>query len=196
MYDPIYGDDAFETGRNRHTSDDTMIEEKILAGERDPNGIAAKQPGAKLDAGKIAVYQGVIDYFPRAIRAVAQLSTFGAEKYSWKGWEKVVDGYARYKNAQLRHETDKAIEGDYDLLWRAQGKEVLHDTAVAWNALAALELRLRMEEAPAIPPAPVPAPLPQVPDATQKDYTKLPETEYKPPMMNEVDRSRDCWGHC
>lgn len=109
--------------------------------EKDPNGVAAGQPGAKLDAGKTPIYQGVLDYFPRAVEAVASLSAIGAKKYSWKGWKKVSDGVNRYGNALVRHITKESIEGPMD----ADG--FLHATAVAWNALARLELILRAREA-------------------------------------------------
>ncbi len=112
--------------------------------ERDPNGIAAKQPGSKLDAGKPPIMQGVLHYFPRAIMAVANLSAKGAEKYSWKGWEKVADGPNRYGDAVGRHLVKEAIEGEYDLDFPPG--EVLHATGDAWNSLARLELILREKE--------------------------------------------------
>ena len=110
--------------------------------ERDPNGIAAGVAGAKLDAGKVPVTQGSIHYFPRALTAVAELSYIGAKKYSWKGWEKVPDGIRRYGNAMGRHEFK--IEDDYTRIDPDTG--VLEATAVAWNALARLELILREQE--------------------------------------------------
>ena len=108
-------------------------------GEQDPSGLAAGQAGAKLDAGKVAVTRGGLHYFPRAITAVAELSGIGARKYSWKGWEKVADGINRYGDAMGRHEL--RIEGDFSR--RDPDTGVLEATAVAWNALARLELILR-----------------------------------------------------
>ena len=110
--------------------------------ERDPNGIPAGVPGAKLDAGKIDVTRGCLHYFPRSLNAVAELSTIGAKKYSWKGWESVSDGIHRYGGALGRHEL--RIEGDYAR--RDPDTNVLEATAVAWNALARLELILRQTE--------------------------------------------------
>lgn len=106
--------------------------------ERDPNGKSPKEPGSKLDAGKSPVLQGLLDYFPRACMAVADVSAFGANKYAWKGWETVPDGINRYGNALGRHVVYESIEGRYDL---ATGK--LHAAHVCWNALARLELLLR-----------------------------------------------------
>ena len=65
----------------------------------------------------------------------------GATKYSLGGWQHVEDGERRYANARMRHQLKK---------W--QGQEIDPDsnvtelTAVAWNALAQLELELRRQE--------------------------------------------------
>lgn len=112
--------------------------------EKDPNGIDAKTPGSKLDAGKVAVFQGLLDYFPRACMAVAEVSTLGAQKYSWKGWEKVANGVARYSDALGRHLLAESIEGPLDS--GPKGIGVLHAAQVAWNGLARLELILREQE--------------------------------------------------
>ena len=112
-----------------------------LLGEVDPDGKDPKTGGAKLDNGKSPVSQGVLQYFPRALCEVANLSGAGAAKYSWKGWETVEDGINRYNNALSRHQLYEAIEGLYDD--QPGGTGLLHATAVAWNALAALELLLR-----------------------------------------------------
>lgn len=108
--------------------------------EKDPNGYDAKQPGAKLDKGKSPVFRGLLAYFPRACKAVAEVSQRGAEKYSWKGWESVPDGLNRYSDALGRHITDLSIDGDFD----ADG--FLHRAQIAWNALASLELYLQERE--------------------------------------------------
>jgi hypothetical protein len=110
--------------------------------ETDPTGKDAKQKGAKLDSGKPAVYRGLLDYFPRACLAVAQVSTTGAAKYSWKGWEGVPNGIARYSDALGRHLLAQPIEGEID-----QQTQLLHKAQVAWNALAVLELYLREKDA-------------------------------------------------
>lgn len=109
--------------------------------EKDPNGILKNAPGAKLDAGKEPIFQGAFQYFPRALLAIASLSAFGASKYTWKGWEDVPDGINRYGNALGRHIVKEEVEGLYDTGPGGSGE--LHATAVAWNALARLELLLR-----------------------------------------------------
>lgn len=111
--------------------------------EKDPNGIAAHTPGAKMDAGKPPVLQGVLDYFPMAIEAVANVSAAGAAKYTWKGWETVPDGINRYGNALVRHILKESYEGPYDADFAARGIQILHAAQTAWGALARLELILR-----------------------------------------------------
>lgn len=106
--------------------------------EVDPMGFEAKQPGAKLDLGKAPVLRGAIQYFPRAIKYLAQISEVGAKKYSWKGWEKVPDGINRYGDAMLRHLLAEETEGPIDA-----DTQCLHAAQVAWNAMARLELILR-----------------------------------------------------
>lgn len=95
----------------------------------------------KYDGGKTAVYQGIIDYFPRALEAVAQISQFGASKYAWKGWENVENGYNRYSDAMHRHELAKC-KGELV----AEDSKLLHDAHFAWGALARLEIFLREQE--------------------------------------------------
>jgi hypothetical protein len=95
----------------------------------------------KYDAGKPCAFRGLIGYFPRASLKVAEVSTFGANKYAWNGWEKVDDGVARYSDAMTRH-----------LLYEAKGEHIdpdsgiMHAAHAAWGALARLELMLRKDE--------------------------------------------------
>lgn len=105
--------------------------------ESDPTGRSAKEPGSKLDAGKSPIFQGLLDYFPRACLAVAGVSAAGAAKYAWKGWETVPDGINRYNNALARHIINESIEGPMD------PEGFLHKAQIAWNAMAALELFLK-----------------------------------------------------
>lgn len=119
------------------------------AGEVDPAGLDAHEPGAKLDAGKSPVFRGVLQYFPRAVKAVGFLSLSGANRYSWAGWRSVENGVARYSDAMARHIVDEAIEGPWDLKWLNDPEypaHVLHKTAIAWNALAALDKTLEEME--------------------------------------------------
>lgn len=109
----------------------------------DPLGKDQHEPGAKLDLGKSPIFDGVMQYFPRALSAVADLSLWGATRYTWEGWRSVPNGFKRYSNALGRHALKEKTEGLYDLDAKNDPKypaEILHATQVAWNALARLEL--------------------------------------------------------
>ncbi len=95
----------------------------------------------KYDAGKPCLWQGAINYFPRALDAVAAISTFGAQKYAWNGWEAVANGRARYSDAMVRHLTKEATGELVD-----PDSGLLHAAHAAWGALARLELYLRETE--------------------------------------------------
>ena len=106
--------------------------------EKDPNGRSPNTPGAKLDAGKSALYRGLLAYFPRACESVAAVSTFGASKYAWKGWESVPSGFERYSDAMVRHLAREGI-GEFE----DSDSKLPHAAHAAWNALARLELLLK-----------------------------------------------------
>lgn len=95
----------------------------------------------KYDANKPCVYRGLVSYFPRAGMAVAEISTFGANKYAWNGWEKVDDGINRYSDAMMRHLLQEAQGEEFD-----QDSDLRHAAHAAWGALARLELILRDKE--------------------------------------------------
>lgn len=122
--------------------------------ETDPTGKNPKEAGAKLDLGKPPVFRGLMAYFPNACKAVSLVSLFGAEKYSWAGWETVPDGKNRYADALARHLLDEAIgdplpEADkrlLELLEKTFGvvePELAHAAQEAWNAMAKFELILK-----------------------------------------------------
>jgi hypothetical protein len=123
-------------GKSAHAAD-SAIE------ERDPHGTDPHSPGAKLDAGKAAIMQGFVEYFPNAIEAVASISDYGAKQYSWGGWLSVPDGINRYSDAMMRHVVKEKTEGDFD---RKTG--LFHAAQVAWNAMARLELMIRIKAGP------------------------------------------------
>lgn len=103
---------------------------------QDPNGIDQHAPGAKLDMGKVRVglmFKG----FPRALLSVAQVVTYGADKYTPLGWLQVPDAFDRYDDAKGRH----LLEGY--ITEKDPESELLHLQHEAWNALAKLELYLR-----------------------------------------------------
>jgi hypothetical protein len=111
--------------------------------ERDPNGIDAHSPGAKLDAGKVRVglmFRG----FARALLKVAEVTTYGARKYTPGGWQHVENGIERYDDAKCRH----LLKGY--LQERDPETDIEEAAHEAWNALARLELLLREKESTAV----------------------------------------------
>lgn len=103
--------------------------------EKDPDGIDQHAPGAKLDEGKIL--GGVLGDFGLALLAVAEVGTFGANKYTRGGWQTVDNGIERYTDALWRHLLKEKYEDNDDQ------SELLHAAHLAWNSLGRLELMLR-----------------------------------------------------
>lgn len=111
--------------------------------ETDPKGLSKGDPGAKFDAGKVRPSL-ILNDMPRAMLAVAEVGTYGAEKYSDGGWKYVAGGVERYTDAMDRHRLKEGIElNDED-------SGLLHAAQVAWNALARLELMLRQQNSETI----------------------------------------------
>ena len=96
----------------------------------------------KKDVGKIPVWQGFLNYFPRAVLAVALVSEYGKRKYAPdesvfnSGWRDVPEGLNRYLDADARHMVKRAIStlGEYD-----EESGMAHLAHKAWNAMAELE---------------------------------------------------------
>ena len=103
--------------------------------EKDPNGIDPHSPGAKLDNDKIMA--SLLKGFSLALLAIAEVSTFGAKKYSRDGWQSVKNGRERYDDAFWRHLLKEDL-CEYD-----DDSGLLHEAHAAWNILAKLELKLR-----------------------------------------------------
>lgn len=109
--------------------------------EQDPTGRTFGEMGTKVDAGKSPVWTLLIDYFPRALEAVAKVSQAGVDKgYAPHSWKTVPDGINRYKNAQFRHQLEMGKGKLRDT--GKGGTNLPHSWQNAWNALAALELEL------------------------------------------------------
>lgn len=107
------------------------------AAEEDPNGLPINAHGAKADKGKNRIGL-VVTGFAHALAEVSKVGTYGAKKYTDRGFLSVPDGERRYTDAMLRHYLDEEIVGPID-----PESELLHMACVAWNALARLELHLR-----------------------------------------------------
>lgn len=108
--------------------------------EMDPHGKNPNEPGAKLDAGKIRVSL-MEEGFPRALMAVAEVTTFGARKYTDHGWLAVPDAFKRYSDAAGRHRLRRLMGEERD-----KDSGLLHLQHEAWNLNALLELKLREKE--------------------------------------------------
>lgn len=96
--------------------------------------------GEKHDTGKPRTGLMISD-FSRALRAVAEVSTYGAEKYSPSGWLKVPDAPERYLDALYRHllaDCTEELDGESGLM---------HLAHAAWNLLALLEIHCRLDAA-------------------------------------------------
>lgn len=107
--------------------------------------------GLKFDGGKTPIVSGLIDYFPRSLIAVANVSDYGFRKYgSWGGWISVPDGLRRYTDAMGRHFFDEKRGLLYD-----PESQMLNPAMTAWNSLARLELGLlsgEFEDRPGVVP--------------------------------------------
>lgn len=94
--------------------------------------------GKKYDQGKAPLVQGCLNYFPKALSEVANVSKYGKEKYqveySQQNWRDVENGFERYTDADGRHLMYEAVDGLYD-----PESKLLHAAHHAWNALARLE---------------------------------------------------------
>lgn len=91
----------------------------------------------KYDQGKpIAgvLYEG----FPLALLAVAEISTFGANKYRRGSWATVPNAIERYTDAMHRHLLMEQSGETVD-----QESNLYHAAHAAWGALCRLELILR-----------------------------------------------------
>lgn len=95
-----------------------------------------KMVGKKNDEGKTKV--GVMADFGLALTAVAEVGTFGIEKYKLRGgWAHVPDGLQRYDDAMWRHLLKKKYKS-FD-----EESGLLHEAHFVWCAIAHLELLLR-----------------------------------------------------
>ena len=120
-----------------------------MSTEKDPTGLDAHAPGAKLDDGKVRA-DLMLDGFGLALLEVAKVSTYGAQKYSEHGWRAVQDGVKRYRAAGDRHRLRRYLEETYP------DTRLLHLAHEAWNRLAELEMVLRgAVKTSETPPAPM-----------------------------------------
>lgn len=75
------------------------------------------------------------------IEKIVEVYHFGAKKYSPNTWQKLPDGYNRYKAAMLRHLTAHEKGELYD-----KESGLPHLAHMAWNAIALLYFALKKEK--------------------------------------------------
>ena len=121
-------------------SDEQFLVETFGTTEADPLWKSQHESGAKLDHGKNRLGL-VLLAFSRALQAVGEVGTYGAEKYTENGWIDVPNGEARYTDAMLRHLFKEASGEQLD-----SDTNLLHAAHCAWNALSRLDLMLRRIE--------------------------------------------------
>jgi len=107
--------------------------------ETDPLGIDQHAPGAKMDGGK-PLAGLVLGCFARGLGTVVDVGTYGANKYTPRGWLEVPNGIERYTDAMWRHLLVSNIhEKDHET-------GLLHLSHACWNNLAVLELMKRQSD--------------------------------------------------
>lgn len=89
---------------------------------------------------KARLYKMMVLQFPRALKAIARRSEIGHEKYAdidqdWQGF--TITPIEQYQDAIIRH-----LMNDGE----SHETELDHAAAVAWNAIAILELKLREKD--------------------------------------------------
>lgn len=94
----------------------------------------------KFDENKLPYYTVLCTQFPLALKEVVNRSLKGHIKYEkgddWENWYRLGEerGVQSYQNALMRH-----------FFKDGEDSELQHDVAVAWNALAILEFKLRKD---------------------------------------------------
>lgn len=91
-------------------------------------------PGAKDDMDKPRL-DLVLGDFKKALWGVGLVGTFGAKKYSDRGWKQVDNAVERYLSAMLRHYLNYKNGEELD-----SESGLPHLSHMAWNALAVSEL--------------------------------------------------------
>lgn len=126
------------------TASSSASEKSQTPGSSDGASRAASDGGKKWDKGKSPVFQGLFQYFPNALKAISDVSKYGAEKYKLEysdvNWARVEGGLERYADALSRHLLDH-FSSSTD-----PESGLLHIAHAAWNALAVLELTLRNKD--------------------------------------------------
>lgn len=88
--------------------------------------------GLKYDAGKLKA--GILADFPLALKAIAEVGTFGAKKYARNSWQNVDNSIERYTDAMWRHRLSEGVDDESGF------PHYYHEL---WNMMAVIELKER-----------------------------------------------------
>lgn len=88
--------------------------------------------GLKHDAGKLKA--GILADFPLALKAIAEVGTFGANKYARNSWQNVDNAIERYTDAMWRHRLSEGVDDESGL------PHYYHEL---WNMMVIVELKER-----------------------------------------------------
>jgi hypothetical protein len=134
-----FDDIGFTSLQNHPFLHANSVENKVAANLRESvERRTTNNSGVKYDSGKTRtglMFTG----FASALNRVAEVTTFGANKYTANGWVSVPSASERYTDAMYRH----LLAGVNEKLDTESGLE--HLAHAAWNILAILELQLRKE---------------------------------------------------
>ena len=83
----------------------------------------------------------VLGDFHMALWGVGLVGTFGANKYTDKGWHEVLNAEERYLSAMLRHYFKYKLGEELD-----NESNLPHLAHMAWNALAVLQLHMEKKQ--------------------------------------------------
>lgn len=96
--------------------------------------------GEKQDTGKLPLGIVIQRQFPNALKAIAECSLYGHEKYKesdvdWLNCQRVENGQERYLDAAMRHLLDAGVD-----LQAVDVSGLEHIKHAAWNMLQLLEI--------------------------------------------------------
>ena len=91
----------------------------------------------KNDKGKLR-YGLILKSMAICIVELVKLSEFGANRYGEDNWQTLDNGADRYMESLLRHLSEEHLHGPGAIDNGLHGSQLLHATAIAWNAMAYL----------------------------------------------------------
>lgn len=94
--------------------------------------MAESNGGLKYDTGKLKA--GILADFQLALKAIAEVGTFGANKYARNSWQNVSNAIERYTDAMWRHRLSDGVDDESGF------PHYYHEL---WNMLAVVELKER-----------------------------------------------------